>query len=310
MPEKTAKSQTLKKPRYLGNRLPQHVAIESRQNECDLDKEYLVRALSHDVGAHLMILEYSFRQYDALAKKLAAKPHPDTKSEGASNEMAGEFRAMGGRIILRRDIGEAEKHVPHHSQRLRLSASTQGPDTLNEAASHVTACIGEMKRFVDELIMFAKTGNIDMEPSVVSIGELVDEVFYEQRGLLEERSIETVVSSPLPTVFANPLRVKQVLTNLVRNAALHGCDAEKPMIVIASQLIMDDEKMAAFSVWDNGPGIPTVERERIFEPGYRLSSGHNEGTGIGLAIARKVTSYYGYPFTVILCDEKRFLTYG
>ena len=303
---KTVKEKFLRKPRYLGNGLPQVTSVDY-QTHNDLDREYLVRALSHDVGAHLMILEYSFRQYEKMANKLALTlPPTQSQPSTTSVDVNGEFCAVGGRIIFRQDAPDLETHAPHNeiqsdkppkTQRLHLATplqQTSETDKLIEAASHVTACIDEMKRFVEELISFARTGCIDMEPSVVSIVDLIAEVLYEQRGLLEQRNIETVVSSPLPIVFANAMRVKQVLTNLVRNAAIHGCDKNNPMIVIASDMTASGmHEMSTFYVRDNGRGIPAAEYKRIFEPGYRVPGNQNEGSGIGLATVKKIATSYG-----------------
>ena len=303
---KTIKETSLRKPRYLGNDLPQVTSVD-HQTHNDLDREYLVRALSHDVGAHLMILEYSFRQYEKVANKLALTlPSTQSPPSTTSVDVNGEFCAVGGRIIFRQDAPDLENHAPHNeiqpnkppkTQRLHLAThlqQTSETDKLTEAASHVTACIDEMKRFVEELISFARTGCIDMEPNAVSVADLIAEVLYEQRGLLEQRNIETIVSSPLPIVFANAMRVKQVLTNLVRNAAIHGCDKSNPMIVIASDMTASGTReMTTFYVRDNGRGIPAAECERIFEPGYRVPGNQNEGSGIGLATVKKIAASYG-----------------
>jgi len=250
--------------------------IKRKTEQRDIDKEYLVRALSHDVGAHLMLLEFSFRHYDELARRLAGDTQP--KLLLASNEQKSEQPLL-------------------QAKRLQLASSSQEPTALSQAASHVTACVDEMKRFVNDLISFAKTGNIDMEPSSVRIAKLVDEVLFEQRRLIEKRNIDVVVSSQLPTVFANPMRIKQVLTNLIRNAAIHGCDTELPLIVIAPEWGHATnphlDGMVGFSVRDNGCGIPQTECDRLFDPGYRVSGNQNEGSGIGLAIVKKIACYYG-----------------
>ncbi len=290
-----------------------------RDSNRDLDREYIIRALSHDVGAHLMLLEFSFRHYDELAKRLLAEADTiqtaETRirpsHENAPGVPPGEYQASGGRIFFRRDDAGNDPPTPHRERVSQNPNSSKtgpappspqpGPVVMNEAASHVTACLDEMKRFVDELISFAKTGNIDMEPSTVDIAELVGEVLFEQRRLIEKRKVDITISSPLPKVYANPLRIKQVLTNLVRNAAIHGCDADTPMIVIASEPIThnatntasESDAMTCFFVRDNGRGIPQAECERIFEPGYRVPGNQNEGSGVGLAIVRKIASYYG-----------------
>ena len=274
----------LQKPRYLIKGMSQSQVAQQtspvetieRRTDRDIDKEYIIRALSHDVGAHLLLLELSFRYYDELARRLAGETQP--KLLLASNEPTNKRSSL-------------------QTSQLHLASPLQDATALSHLASHVTACIGEMKRFVNELILFARTGNIDMEPSSVRMEELVDEVLFEQRRLIEKRKIEVVVSLPLPKVFANPVRIKQVLTNLIRNAAIHGCDAEEPMIVIAPEWGSNSHPhhggMISFSVRDNGCGVPQKDCTRIFDPGYRVSGNQNEGNGIGLAIVKKIVCYYG-----------------
>ena len=312
---------TLRKPLFLADTPQQgQVALQVSQPETvppamresparddtarDIDKDYLVRALSHDVGAHLMLLEFSFRHYDELAKRLISEV-----ASQATHGTSPEHNSPPVGRVLRRDgaanptpAPHTEPYSHHHGEpatqtsHLPPSPPSQEMAVLNEVASHVTACLDEMKRFVNELISFTKTGTIDMEPSAVNIAKVVSEVLFEQWRLIEKRKIDVVVSSPLPTVFANPTRIKQILTNLVRNAAIHGCDTVAPMIVIASEMVTHIKPghgaMACFSVRDNGCGIPQEECDRIFEPGYRVPGNQNEGSGIGLAIVKKIACYY------------------
>jgi len=208
---------------------------ETQMMSADLDKQYIIRALSHDINAQLMVLEYSHRICETLAK-------------------------------------DAQNH------------------RWDEAHDHVTACIDGLKRFVGDLVSFAGTGEIDMEPREISMAEVVEEVLYEQRHLLERRSIDVVVSPTLPRVHVNHLRMKQILSNLIRNAAIHGCDAMTPMIVITATSHVSN---VVLKISDNGTGIPKSVQEKIFDPGYRAPSSHVDGSGVGLAIVRKIARYYG-----------------
>ena len=210
------------------------------KNDPDQEKEYLIRALSHDINAQLMILEYS-------------------------NQICGKIAA------------ESENH------------------RWDEAHLHVKACVDGLKRFVNDLICYAKTGMINMEPEETSLQDVVDEVLYEQKHLLDQNRVDVIVSPVLPKVYANRLRVKQILNNLIRNAAIHGCDSLKPMLSIRAEY--DGSSVVVF-VQDNGKGIPEPWREKIFEPGTRVPGNDAEGNGIGLAIVQKVARYYGGDATV------------
>ncbi|MDR1959445.1 MAG: HAMP domain-containing histidine kinase [Planctomycetaceae bacterium] len=210
----------------------------SSPNSIDIDTEkaYIVKALSHDINAQLMILEYSHQICAGIAS--------ETRNR-----------------------------------------------RWDEAHEHVTACINGLKRFVSDMVSYAKTGGINMEPEKTSLQDVMEEVLYEQKHILERRSIETVISPALPHVFANRQRVKQILNNLIRNAALHGCDSLKPIITVTAECGVSE---VFLNVCDNGVGIPAAVQEKVFEPGYRApNSSNTEGSGIGLAIVRKIARYYG-----------------
>ncbi len=179
-------------------------------------------------------------------------------------------------------------------RQLRRSCEPSPVAGLLNDFSHVEACLRESKRFVDDLVLLAKTGKIQMEPERVELAPLLDEVLFEQAGLLDERGVRVSMAPPMPAVWCNPARVKQVFVNLIRNAVRHGCDSQFPEIRIAA--VESPAAQTPRCVWlrvhDNGPGIPEKSREEIFLPGKRLPTAHQQGTGMGLAIVRKIVEYY------------------
>jgi len=183
--------------------------------------------------------------------------------------------------------------------RLRRSIGTSPPAQLAEMANHVDACLRETRRFLDDLVRLGKTGSVEMEPGRVELTSVVEEVLFELHELLDRRGIIVRVSQPLPSVWCNRQRVKQILSNLVRNAIHHGCDAAEPRITIharpdeTTRSSPTDYPMILLRVEDNGAGIPAEKAEEVFLPGRRLSGGSQEGSGMGLAIVRKIAEHYG-----------------
>lgn len=166
----------------------------------------------------------------------------------------------------------------------------------NELFSHVEACLRESERFIRDLVTLAKTGSIQMEPERVELAPLIEDVLFEQAGLLDERGVRVKVARELPAVWCNEGRVRQVFTNLVRNAVRHGCAIERPEIeisAIASPRSFNRGHFVWLRVYDNGRGIPATAREEIFLPGKRLPGAHESGVGMGLAIVRKIIDHYG-----------------
>lgn len=179
-----------------------------------------------------------------------------------------------------------------------LVAKPSRPD-VEEAVTHVEACLRESKRFLDDLLSLAKTGKAQMEPGRVEVGRVLEEVRFEQRALLEEYHVRLETRPPLPAVWCNEHRLKQVLTNLIRNAVRHGCDRQQPLIVVSTAENWNgrpgsvQDRLVAIRVHDNGPGIDPKYHDEIFLPGRRLPGAAADGSGMGLAIVKKVVEHYG-----------------
>jgi signal transduction histidine kinase len=177
-------------------------------------------------------------------------------------------------------------------------ADPSGPET-NSAVAHVEACLRESKRFLDDLSDLARKGNVGMEPNWVDVADLVGEVLFEQRQPLADRGVEVEVERPMARAWCNRNRLKQVLSNLVRNAIKHGCDPQRPRIAISSvgepSHITNTAKreFVAIRVHDNGPGIAPQFHEEIFVPGRRLADASSDGSGMGLAIDKKIAQSCG-----------------
>ena len=183
--------------------------------------------------------------------------------------------------------------------RLKQALGTAPRSELDETVAHVDACLDESKRLLDDLARLAKSGSVEMDSARVSLAGVVEEVLFEQGELLLERSVRVDVARPLPSLWCNRQRLKQVVTNLVRNAIKHGGDPERPIIEISVTAAQDSPRdpdgrpLVVLRVYDNGPGIDTEQKERVFLPGVRLADASEEGSGMGLAIVRKIATHYG-----------------
>lgn len=171
-------------------------------------------------------------------------------------------------------------------------------DGLTEGLAHVEACLQESKRFLDDLIALGQTGAVQMEPARVELGDVIADVLFEQQPLFEARGFIVHVSPDLPAVWCNRNRVKQVITNLVRNAARHGGAKSNPEIRIEpapcpGRFASRYGNQIWLRVFDNGRGIPAADQERIFLPGRRLATAAPDGSGMGLAIVRRAVEHFG-----------------
>ena len=150
--------------------------------------------------------------------------------------------------------------------------------TINTEADRLT-------RLVHNLLDMSRIEAGALDPRLVesSVGEVVGPVVRRARVASGQR-VDVDVPEELPPVLVDPVRLDQVLTNLLDNA--RGYAADGPVQVVVRPVGGTVE----LRVVDHGPGIPDPERERVFDQFYRLKGGGRrpEGTGMGLAICRGI----------------------
>jgi len=125
--------------------------------------------------------------------------------------------------------------LEHSFQLLKEHVQDQHVPNLSEGANHLEACLQESRRLLSDLRSLAKTGSVPVAPERVALSATIQQVVYEQEDVLGERRIRVVVEPELPVVWCNEQRARQMITNLVRNAALHGCDPENGRILISGR---------------------------------------------------------------------------
>jgi two-component system sensor histidine kinase KdpD len=154
--------------------------------------------------------------------------------------------------------------------------------TINTEADRLT-------RLVHNLLDMSRIEAGALDPRLVesTVAEVVGPVVRRARAASRQR-VDVDVPEELPPVLVDPVRLDQVLTNLLDNA--RGYAAASPVQVVARR-VGDSVELR---VVDHGPGIPGPERERVFDQFYRLKGGRRpEGTGMGLAICRGIVEAHG-----------------
>ena len=137
-----------------------------------------------------------------------------------------------------------------------------------------------------------QAGTMELRLQPVDVRELVDGVVPTATALIQDKPLilRCAVPEDLPLVWADPARLRQVLVNLLSNAAKFTEEGE---IEIRA---WEGEKEVYLSVRDTGVGIPVEERERLFtyfEQGSRAPSRQGSGVGLGLALCRDFVTMHG-----------------
>jgi len=163
-----------------------------------------------------------------------------------------------------------------------------------EFLATIDAETDRLTHLVANLLDMSRLEAGDYRPDIVEVelAEIALPVVETARGRCDQR-ISVELAPDLPPLLADPVRLDQVLTNLLDNARRYAPGS--PVEVTATA----DGGMAEIRVADHGPGIPAAERERVFQQFYRLKGGGRrpEGTGMGLAICRGIAEALGGTLT-------------
>jgi ligand-binding sensor domain-containing protein/signal transduction histidine kinase len=151
----------------------------------------------------------------------------------------------------------------------------------------------QMQRLITELLELSRIGRVCEPRGPVPMRELVDEVLAELHGQIELTRARIHVADALPTVVGERTRLRQVWANLIANALRFRRPEIPPEIEIGAR--EESHDVVAFFVRDNGIGIAPEHREKIFEVFYRVEGKYHgdEGTGVGLAIVKRIIHAHG-----------------
>ena len=151
------------------------------------------------------------------------------------------------------------------------------------------AAIG-MGEIIHDLLELSRVGRIDQHPQYCDIQVLTREVIERLEGVVGDSEIDIQLDENMPEVWADPVRLKQLLQNLITNAIKYG----KPESGVCRIRIsaINEQDVVRLCVEDNGPGISPEHHEKIFELFQRLQA-DQEGSGIGLSIVKRIMETQG-----------------
>jgi PAS domain S-box-containing protein len=148
-----------------------------------------------------------------------------------------------------------------------------------------------MVRLIDDLVDLARieAGRLDLRPTQVALGDMLEEIASDLTSAVKERKI--VLELPDghgPTVVADPVRLRQILTNLLVNAVKFTEPGGRVWVEVSTT-----RASIRITVHDTGIGIAAPDLERAFVPFEQVSRTSTAGAGLGLSIARSLAELHG-----------------
>ena len=188
------------------------------------------------------------------------------------------------------DLQEPLRMVASYTQLLARRYKGKLDADADEFIAFAGDGASRMQRLIQDLLAYSRVGSKGMNLLDISSEGALQQALVNLRGAIEE-SGALVTHDPLPTVLADEMQLIQLFQNLVANAIKYQKSGIPLVHVSAAKNV---EKKWQFSVRDNGLGIDPQYFERIFGLFQRLHKREEfAGTGIGLAICKKIVERHG-----------------
>ena len=162
-------------------------------------------------------------------------------------------------------------------------------DELNEKTlfylQRVQANASLMSSLLEDLLELSRIGRIEDKKTEISVQEVIKSVWAGVSTSLATQDVEFILPKNLPQVLYSEKRLYQIFSNLLSNALKFRDEDRKTKVEIGHQ---EDKDNYTFFVLDNGIGIEQKYHNKIFESFSQLKDIKSEGTGMGLAIVKKI----------------------
>ena len=188
------------------------------------------------------------------------------------------------------DLRAPMRHITGFADLLRTSSGAKLSDDDKENLNIIFDTARLAGRMVDDLLAFSRVGRVNLTTMTVNMNSLVEQCRRDLVLDTQHRNIEWKIAT-LPSAHGDPSLLKLALQNLLSNAVKYTAKRDPAIIEIGGE---PDAAGVSYSIRDNGVGFDMEYAHKLFGVFQRLHRAEEfEGTGIGLANARRIITRHG-----------------
>jgi PAS domain S-box-containing protein len=194
-------------------------------------------------------------------------------------------------FVASHDLQEPLRKIQSFGDRLRTKLGDQLPADASDYLQRMQNASARMRTLIDDLLTFSRVIRSSAPFEPVNLAQVTHEVLGDLEVRIEKTGAR-IETSNLPTVEADPTQMRQLVLNLVNNSLKFQPAGGRPFIQIRGRTFQSagGAEYAEITVQDNGIGFDEHYTEKMFAVFQRLHGrGEYEGTGVGLAVCRRIT---------------------
>ncbi|MBF0339422.1 MAG: PAS domain S-box protein [Magnetococcales bacterium] len=256
------------------------VPVEIRAGVTNLGDRQVILGIFRDVTERRRMEE----RQQALNLELEQRVAERTRELARSNQDLQQFA-----YVASHDLQEPLRLITGYVQLLQKRYQGRLDEQADKYIFNAIDGVNHMQSLINNLLSYARVGNSESERVSIDLNTVLERTLTHLEPTIQETGA-VVTHDPLPTLQANPVLMGQLLQNLIGNAMKFRGDSPPCIHLCASR----ENKAWVIAIKDNGIGIEPKHQERIFLIFEKLHSRvRYEGTGIGLAMCKRIVERHG-----------------
>ena len=269
----------------------QYLTKGGRRLWCEAHERIILNADGEVIGIRTTLLDITARRHAEeeirrLNAELEERVRRRTAELQRSNEDLQQFA-----YVVSHDLQEPLRAISGYTSLIDKRYKNRLDSDADEFIDFIVEGVERMQRLITDLLEFSRVGSRDARVfGPVDLGTVLETALLNLQRSIDESGARIERAGVLPEVLGDEQRLTQLLQNLVGNAIKYRA-SQAPMIRVGAEPDKDGHWIC--SVSDNGIGFDMKHAERIFGVFRRLHGAQYPGTGIGLAIAKRIVEFHG-----------------
>ena len=246
--------------------------------------------LLESVANHVAIAIENARLFTSVQRELAERKQAEAEIHTLNEKLQQEIAELERfTYTVSHDLKSPLVTIKGFLGLLKRDLEANRQTNVQKDFTRIAEAADKMGILLSELLELSRIGRIAIPPEEVDLVKLTQDALETLDGHIRERNVTVTVSPNLPIVYADRNRLREVLENLIDNAAKYMGDQATPLVEIGKR---DNGTEIILYIKDNGIGIEPQFHTKIFGLFEKLSAG-SEGSGIGLALIKRIIEVHG-----------------